>query len=117
MPFKTSVNCIRVVSEPLNFSASERNAAILHHQPGEKGRLVTVENNNILGIKFHASLAGSSGAIWISASSQFRKNSSNFTSCLALETDGTVRERQCSDRLPYAVVVDITGNTKILPIK
>ena len=112
LPFKTSVNCIRIVTETLNFSASVNAANNFHHQSGEKGRLVS-EKNNILGIRFHAGIAGSSGAIWV-ASSQFNRSTSNFSSCPALEPDGIVRERQCSDKLPYAVVVDITGNVSIM---
>ena len=102
LPFAASDVCIRVFSSPtLNFSAAERMT---------RGKLVALENSTLLRIRFHATIAGVSGAIWISSSFLLsERNVSNSTSCPSLENDGSTRERSCSDKLPYAVVLDISG--------
>lgn len=105
-PYLISSTCVKVVFQPaLNYTAAEGQAA------SQKGGMLAPSTNASV-LRFYANVSGVAEAVWVGETSEERESSPN-SSCPALESDGTVRRRPCSDELPFAVVLQMSGETTV----
>ena len=99
-PYLNSFTCVKIVLQPaVNYTVAVRLAS------SQADRMLAPSTNASV-LRFYANVSGVPGALWVRDSSQVN------SSCPALDSDGVVRTRQCSENLPFAVLVDIRGEEK-----